>query len=124
MMHYYLTMQKKCDILENRMIFKDGLNMKNIKRSIAFMAVMMALMLLLSMASCGKKKGSGTPAGETAAQISTQASGEVNNGISNSADDTLADTQQGSEAKETEKIVVDEFVETEENVMVEIPIEE
>ena len=98
--------------------------MKNIKRSITFIAVMMALLTLLSMASCGKKKGSGTPAGETAAQITTQASGEVNNGISNSADDTLADTQQGSEAKETEKVVVDEFVETEENVMVEIPIEE
>lgn len=103
--------------------------MKKSNISVAIFVVIMASLLILSFASCGKKAGastsSGTNAPSSTTSAQTSAAGNEQGtvaGISSSAVNENGETD-GAESGTVIEIV-DEFVETEENVMVEIPIEE
>jgi outer membrane murein-binding lipoprotein Lpp len=108
--------------------------MKNNKRIVAFLAIIMASLMLIACVSCGKKAETSGNATTGNSPVQNGSSGgnqnlganngnNNNNGTSGEENSEGGAVSDGEDATETKR-VYDEFVETEENIMVEIPIEE
>lgn len=109
------------------------MNMK--MRLVAILALLIALLTAVACVSCGKKtggsaSGNGTVAESTSAdkngqpESGNEANKDNDDTNSSNTDNGANGSDDGGESVKEEPTAVDEFIETDENILVEIPIEE